>query len=618
MNWEHLKAFVWLRWRLMSNQYRRAGTFNAVLMSILSIAAVVIALPLLIGSVALGVYLIPKATPIQLLYAWDAILLGFLFFWGLGLLTELQRHDPLALSKFLHLPVTVHEAFLINYLSSLIRLSLIVFVPVMLGFALALAYVKGGLLLLTPALLAAFLLMVTALTYQFQGWLASLMSNPRRRRTVVMIATGFFVLLFQLPNLINLYGPWGPWTSLQTSAQRSVELSKEMDRLTRAHMAKEFDATELLRRQREVINRYQQAKDTADRKQMDDLARVARIANTALPVGWLPLGVLASAEGRGLPAALALLGMTLIGTVSLRRAYRTTLGIFQGESTNRSAPAISKDAPAAPARKPGQSLLEVRIPGLSEPVTAIALGGLRSLLRSPEAKMSLMTPVIMCVIFGSMIFKTRQTMPESFRALIPIGGMVFILLGVLQLACNQFGFDRDGFRVYVLSAAPRRDILLGKNLAFVPLALSMATVLLVAVQVLCPLRLDHFLALFPQFVSMFLLACLFTNLVSICTPMYLAAGTLKPSNPRLVPIFFQMLMLVFIFPITQIPAFLPLGLEAYMEFMEWSKGVPICLLASLVECALAVGVYLAVLQWQGRLLQSREQTILETVTNRST
>ena len=31
--------------------------------------------------------------------------------------------------------------------------------------------------------LAAFVFALTALTYQFQGWLAALMSNPRRRRT---------------------------------------------------------------------------------------------------------------------------------------------------------------------------------------------------------------------------------------------------------------------------------------------------------------------------------------------------------------------------------------------------------------------------------------------------
>ena len=37
MNWEHFKAFVWLRWRLLYNQARRAGVFNAVLHMIVAV-----------------------------------------------------------------------------------------------------------------------------------------------------------------------------------------------------------------------------------------------------------------------------------------------------------------------------------------------------------------------------------------------------------------------------------------------------------------------------------------------------------------------------------------------------------------------------------------------------
>ena len=37
MNWQHLQAFVWLRWRLLVNQWRRAGAFNAVLMMIVTV-----------------------------------------------------------------------------------------------------------------------------------------------------------------------------------------------------------------------------------------------------------------------------------------------------------------------------------------------------------------------------------------------------------------------------------------------------------------------------------------------------------------------------------------------------------------------------------------------------
>src|SRR5262245_49676636 len=81
VNWEHLKAFVWLRWRLAMNQWRRAGTFNAVLMIIISVAAVVTAVPLFVGSFALGAFVIPRAAPAHLLYVWDGLVVLFLFFW---------------------------------------------------------------------------------------------------------------------------------------------------------------------------------------------------------------------------------------------------------------------------------------------------------------------------------------------------------------------------------------------------------------------------------------------------------------------------------------------------------------------------------------------------------
>ena len=207
MNWQHLQTFVWLRWRLLYNQWRRAGAFNAILMMILTVGAIVTAVPLFIGCFVLGLYLIPRAEPAYLMYAWDGVIAGFLLFWVIGLVAELQRTDPLSLSKFMHLPVSPKGAFLINYLSSLFRLSLLVFGPVMLAFCLALLFTKGLLLLFMLLLLAAFLLMVTALTYQFQGWLAALMSNPRRRRTVIVIITAMFVLISQLPNLLNFYAP---------------------------------------------------------------------------------------------------------------------------------------------------------------------------------------------------------------------------------------------------------------------------------------------------------------------------------------------------------------------------------------------------------------------------
>jgi ABC-2 type transport system permease protein len=305
----------------------------------------------------------------------------------------------------------------------------------------------------------------------------------------------------------------------------------------------------------------------------------------------------------------------------LWRAYRTTLGLYSGQASNVKAPPVqvvtpaSRAATALPVSGPRVTgLLEARIPGLSEPVSAIALGGFRALVRSPEAKMMLLSPIIMIPIFGSMLWRGRAGIPEALRPLMAIGGMVLVLFGVVQLMGNQFGFDRDGFRVFILSPASRRDILLGKNLVFAPLVLVFAAIVLVLVQIFCPLGLDHFLGMIPHFVAMFLMFCIFTNLMSIITPMHVAAGSLKPANPKTTTVLLQLVMFFFIFPLTQAPTLVPLGIEALLRFMGWTvPGLPIYLLLCLVECAVIGGIYYVSLIWLGELFQAREQKILQSV-----
>ncbi|HWB09762.1 MAG TPA: hypothetical protein VG826_11070 [Pirellulales bacterium] len=609
-NWQHLKAFVWLRWRLLANGWRRGGQINFVVTMLFAVCALIAAVPLFVGSCLAATYLFAKLSPEHLLYVWDGLSLVFLFVWCIGLLTELQRTESLSLSKFLHLPVSLEGAFVINYLSSLFSLTTVLFVPILCGLALGLAFSKGVLLLVALPLLAAFLLMVTALSYQFQGWVASLMGNPRRRRTVIVAATALFILVAQLPNLLNFFAPW------QGRADRSSALVRELEELNRDFQAKKFDAQEHLRRQQQLMEKHQQENEAAMAASAQKWRRAIQLLNWVLPIGWLPLGVMKAAEGNVLVPSLALLSLTTIGAGSLWRSYRTTLQIYRGQFNARKgrAPpaATAKASSAAPAT--GTQLLERRLPGLSEPVSAIALAGLRSLLRSPEAKMMLLTPLIMSLVVGGAILRHPGAVPLEFRPLAAFGAMIMVLFGMMQLMGNQFGFDRDGFRVFVLCAAPRRDILLGKNLAFFPLAAAMAGALVALLEALCPLRVDHLLAMVPQFVSMFLLFCLLVNLTSIYAPIYIAAGALKPGSPKLLVVLLQMVIFMIFFPLSQLPTLLPLGIEAFAEKLGWTRGVPIFLLLALVECAAIALLYHWMLVWQGGLLERREQRILQDVT----
>ncbi|WP_435017194.1 ABC transporter permease [Tundrisphaera sp. TA3] len=613
MNIEHLRAFVWLRWRILYNTARKAGAVSAALMVVIVVGLVATAIPNLIGTFALGAYLIPKATPDQLMFAWDGLILAFLLFWTIGLLTDLQRSDSLSLSNLLHLPVSVRSAFLINYLSSWTRLSLILFLPVMLGFAFALIFVQGvGQLGVLP-LLGGFLLMVTALTYQLQGWLAALMSNPRRRRTVVVMATGVIVLLAQLPNLINIVAPWGD----RGDNGRAQALQRELQALGEQYNAKKIEAAEHLRRQTQLIESSKQAQGSARRRSFEAMTRAARLANAILPIGWLPMGVRSAADGQALPVIAGGLGMLLIGSASLGRAYRSTIRAHQGLDASRKTRRASRPSPAATPGRAGSSLLEASFPGLSEPVSAIALGGLRSLLRAPEAKMMLLSPLIMFPILGTVFFRQGAAMPEGVRPFLAVGAMICLLFGFLQLMGNQFGFDRDGFRVFVLSAARRSDILLGKNLSFVPLIAPMLVIVLIVSQVFFPLKWDHLVGMVPQYVSMFLLFCMLANALSILAPFHIAAGTLKGSQPKLSIVLLQVAMFMILFPLTQGLTLIPLGFETLARHQGWIGDAPVFLILALAECVAVILLYWLTLGWFGSMLQSREKLILENVTNRA-
>ena len=177
----------------------------------------------------------------------------------------------------------------------------------MLGFSLALVWTKGILLLPVLPALAAFLLMVTALTYQLQGWLASLMSNPRRRRTVIVVTTMIFVLVVQLPNLLNFVCALGRTTTggpIEVIDGRADEArTRGQDRGIRCRWSSCAGS-------REVIEKHKLAAQEADRASTARWNQTARLANMVLPVGWLPLGVMAAAEGRVMPLILGLLGMS--------------------------------------------------------------------------------------------------------------------------------------------------------------------------------------------------------------------------------------------------------------------------------------------------------------------
>jgi hypothetical protein len=268
---------------------------------------------------------------------------------------------------------------------------------------------------------------------------------------------------------------------------------------------------------------------------------------------------------------------------------------------------------AAPkAKSEREILLEWHLPGLSEQAAAVTLSSVRWLLRAPEAKLMLLGPLIMTLVLGSMLVSRQTTPPEPVRPLMAAGAMAMALLGTIGFVGNQFGIDRSGFRVFVLSSARRRDILLGKNVAFAPVTLGFGFVATIVLQCVYPMSFDLFLSVLLQFVAMYLIICLLGNLLSILSPMYMTPGTLRPVRPRPVQVLFQVLFAL-LFPLVIAPTMLPYGIEILVHHLGYLHGIPICLPLTVAGCGVMILLYQVLLNLEGNLLQAREQKILEVV-----
>lgn len=141
--------------------------------------------------------------------------------------------------------------------------------------------------------------------------------------------------------------------------------------------------------------------------------------------------------------------------------------------------------------------------------------------------------------------------------------------------------------------------------------------MVVVVEIFQPMRVEHLLAVLPEFVCMYVPYCLLSNVMSIIAPMAIRAGSFKAFQPKGIAILLQFVFLM-ICPLLLLPALVPLGIEYLLQHQfGWDQRVPMCLLLSLIEAAGMIGLYRLIIGWEGDLLQSREKTILDIVTART-
>lgn len=580
MWWADLRTILWLRWRLTRNQWSRSGRWSVgisivVMILLLAIGVVGGLGGLLAGALGLG----KSSRPEILLGIYDGLTVGFLVFWTIGVLSMIQRSEAIDIGKLLHLPISVRGIFLVNYIASHITPSIIVFLPAMLGLALGLTLGRSWLMIAIVPLILGVVFMVTAWTYHLRGWLVILMRNPRRYRAVVAGITMVFILLAQLPNLLNVRSHHRSRPSRE-SQSKQVETQPEGNRPERPR----------------------------------GIPPAILLAHELAPPLWVGNGAMALATGNPLPALLAAAVSFGVGGLGLARAYRSTCRFYEGRTEGKKKAKIRPAERERAARSAHGSLLEWSVPGISEEAGALALASLQSLRRATEVKMALAYNVVMILVFGgTALFSHSRVVGPQFQFFYGTGIALLPFMGMIFLLTNQFGFDRAGFRTLVLSPMPRSRILLGKNLALLPVATVLGLVYLVLAMVALHLKVVVAVAALAQLSAAFFLLCIPGNLLSSLLPYWIREGTMAATKVGAARALLSLVAHMGCMSILSV-MLLPAIAAALMPSAGGRTPQLLYLSLSFLELAIIVVVYRLTLPGLGKLLQEREKQILNAVT----
>lgn len=253
-----------------------------------------------------------------------------------------------------------------------------------------------------------------------------------------------------------------------------------------------------------------------------------------------------------------------------------------------------------------------QLPLLSSEVSAVVEKELRYATRNAQVRMLALMPLILVVLrlfnsrsFGGGMGSTKGVETDFITyagGLIATGGVLYVFLMLTGLSCNLFALEEGGMRAFILSPIQRWKILVGKNIAVTILALVFSTFLLFVNAILfgdIDIGVLIFVAL--SFVCFAALISMIGNWFSISFPKRMQFG--------------KRLNVSGVAGLLLIPLLILLGLPPFLStlfgYFSQSLLVEYATLASFAT--VFVGLYLLVIDVQGRALERREVEILEVV-----
>ena len=360
-----------------------------------------------------------------------------------------------------------------------------------------------------------------------------------------------------------------------------------------------------------------------------------KIANYMLPPLWGVAAIESMLQGfaSSWKALFFTLALALVGVQFLRWSYRSTLAYWMGEiglkrtkpKATEKQPTIAEKEARAESHIVSESITkstdkrrlhEWSFPMIDEDVSAMVAMTLTSMKRAPEVKMYLLMPMIAPIIM--LAFLRGKAIPENdyLKCMIVCGFAAFMLLMSCGVAGNTFGFDRAGFRTFVLSGMERWRVLLGKNLAHGTFVGVLLLPILVGVGVYLGIQWYFGLCSILVVLTVLPMFALLMNLMAIYTPFPMGSGGIQPKNMDFMTVAVN-LLLSSILPFILSLALIPIGIEWLVGYLAPNiSWIPLAIPLSIGAIAGSVFCYRSLIGWQGKLLQSREKEILRIVTSK--
>lgn len=417
---QHVLLLFWLKWKLMQRGYRRNTTavFGVII-------ALLVFLPLsILIAVVLG--MVWRSAPEYGTNILTAALLGIYVLWLGAPLLGYSLNDSYDITRLFIYPLTVRQIFSGAVLGSLVDFPVLFMMPTLIAVLVSFGSASASALMIAIAAMALFLFQTLSLSQAVILGTSGVLRS-RRYREIATLAVTFLWIAY--------YVTW------QTAMRRTHS----------------FDWRAVMQ---------SPAWGAAD---------------------WLPPGMAARAVSSAAHgsyaiavAFLAVLALCTIATIYLaswliERVYvGDEVGIRPRVTRQRAA--LHVPVAVREAREVGEEALAQRVPV----VWAMFEKELRYLVRDPYYKVVLMNFVyIFFVSLFAMFNNVQHIGSDVERLALAWGATALLLMMQTQIVCNIFGTEGAGAATLFLTPAPRRDILMGKNLSAV-LGLSVVNLLYAA------------------------------------------------------------------------------------------------------------------------------------------